>query len=138
MEKILKEILSTVKSLDSKVDSLDSKVNSLDSKVDSLDSKVNSLDSKVESLDSRLTSLESKVDNIEEQQKENTQILRALEHKTDIHHSLLDNITNNVAELKGNQKTMQEDIDDIKHDVNVMAINTAKNSLDIAKIRGIR
>ncbi len=86
----------------------------------------------------KVSSLDSKVNNIEEQQKENTQILRALEHKTDIHHSLLDNITNDLAGIKGNQKTMQKDIDDIKHDVNVMAINTAKNSLDIAKIRGIK
>jgi chromosome segregation ATPase len=72
------------------------------------------------------------------QLEENTVILRALEHKADVHKAELDKLTNEVATISGIQKKMQNDIEEIKHDVNILAINTAKNSLDIAKIKGIK
>ena len=100
MEKVLQEILSTVKTLVSKVDKLDSKVDKLDSRVGSLETKVD----------------------------ENTQILRALEHKADIHKAELDKLNIKVTKIDGK-------LVNITDDINFLNMSTSKNRYNIGQLR---
>lgn len=75
----------------------------------------------VKGLDSRMTSLESKVD-------ENTQILRALEHKADVHKANLDLLNTKVAHIDGKLVRITDDI-------NFLNMSTARNRYNIAELK---
>lgn len=74
----------------------------------------------VSSIDKRLDSLQVKVDAIDVQQKEHTQILRALEGAKDVHSAKLDKIENDIAHLSGEVKN-------IRVNLNALEGITAKN-----------
>ena len=70
----------------------------------------------------------TKVEKIDSQQKENTSILKALEHKVEVHKAELDKLNINVAKLIGQVKG-------VRMDINIVQIDVAKNSLDVALIK---
>lgn len=100
----------------------------MNSKMDNLTNKVDNLEVKVDRLEIKVDSLETKVDTIDVQQKENTQILRALESAKDVHFAKLDKIENDVAHLNGEVKNIR---------VNLNAVEgiTAKNWNDIIDMK---
>ncbi len=93
-----------------------------------MNSKMDNLTDKVDRLEIKVDSLELKVDSIDVQQKENTQILRALESAKDVHFAKLDKIENEVAHLSGEVKNIR---------VNLNAVEgiTAKNWNDIIDMK---
>ena len=64
-------------------------------------------------------------------QEEHTQILRALEHKTDVITADQENLKHEVSEIKGEVKGMRKDMSSVE-------IITATNWLDIAKLKSIK
>lgn len=56
---------------------------------------------KIDKLESRFDNLESRFDNLESQVKENTQVLKALEHKVDVIKAEQDNFTYQLAKISG-------------------------------------
>lgn len=85
-----------------------------------MNSKMDNLTNKVDRLEIKVDSLETKVDIIAVQQKEHTQILRALEGAKDVHAAKLDKIENDVAHLSGEVKN-------IRVNLNALEGITAKN-----------
>ena len=76
---------------------------------------------------------------IKSQLNENTQILKALEHSSQIHKSDIDNLTHQVAELHGTVKNISNNIDKNFSDLN----ETNKSLLEMygtheAEIRTLR
>lgn len=93
---------------------------------------------KIDDLEKQLNKINEKVDRIETQQGENTKILQALEHASKVHKAELDKIIHQIAEISGTQEKIKEDMETIKDEIDIISINTAKNSLDIAKIKSIK
>jgi len=61
-----------------------------------------------------------RLSSVESQQKENNQILRALEHSSEVHKSELDKLNIQVAKLAGNEKKIKRLEDNLKnHDHNI-------------------
>jgi len=60
------------------------------------------LNSRFDSLESRFDGLESRFDSLEIQVKENTQILKALEHVAEVNKSEHDRIFGDIRDIKGN------------------------------------
>lgn len=85
-------------------------------------------DKQFNKIDNRFEQIDNRLDRIEEQVGENTQILRALEHKTDVLKAEQDKLTYDVAEIKGDIKTVGKDISRVE-------INTAHNWADIAALK---
>lgn len=54
-----------------------------------------------------LENLTNKFDSLEAQVKENTQILKALEHNSQVHKSEMDNINYRLAEISGDVKSIK-------------------------------
>lgn len=76
----------------------------------------------------KVTSLDSRMENLESQVKENTQILKSLEHKVDVVKSEQENTKHEVAKLSGKIENMQNSllaVEDI----------TAKNWSDIVALK---
>ncbi len=116
LEKV-NEMDSKITSLDSKVNEMDSKITSLDSKVNEMDSKITSLDSKVNEMDSKITSLDGKVNNLESEfklmkssQEESYQILKSLEHNSQVNKAEHDRMHIDLAEVKGGVSNIENDL----------------------------
>jgi hypothetical protein len=75
--------------------------------------------------------LDEKLQYIKLQLDENTQILKALEHKTDINKAEHDKITYDIGEIKG-------DIKSIKDDLATVEVVTSKNWNEIAKLKAVK
>ncbi|WP_368490797.1 hypothetical protein [Clostridium sp. BJN0013] len=71
-----------------------------------LDSQ-NKTNERLNNLESRFGTLESKFDGLKSQTSENTQILKALEHSSQVHKAEIDNLTHAVAELSGDVKSIK-------------------------------
>lgn len=56
---------------------------------------------KIDKLESRFDNVEYRFDNLESQVKENTQVLKALEHKVDVIKAEQDNFTYQLAKISG-------------------------------------
>lgn len=79
----------------------------------------------------QLGTLTNKFDSFESQVSENAQILKALEHKVDVIKSEQENMKHDVAETKGDVKSLRKDISAVE-------IVTANNWGDIAKLKAIK
>ncbi len=64
---------------------------------------------KLTKLEDGQAELKLEVNNIKGQLEENTAILRALEHKTDVHKAEMDNLNHRVANLEGIVKEIRDD-----------------------------
>lgn len=67
-----------------------------------------------------LKPINEELSNIKEQQKENTSILRALEHASEVHKAETDKINIHVAKLSGNGEKIKKLEDNLKnhnHDI---------------------
>jgi len=79
----------------------------------------------------KFDSLSEKVDSQGTQLKENTQILKALEHLAEINKAEHDKMFFNMAEMSGEIKNMRKDLSTVE-------IMTANNWGDIAKLKSVK
>jgi len=82
-------------------------------------------------MDVKFDSLSEKVDNQSNQLKENTQILKALEHLAEVNKAEHDKMFFNMAEMSGEIKNMRKDLSTVE-------IMTANNWGDIAKLKSVK
>lgn len=75
--------------------------------------------------------LDKKLEPIKSQLDENTQILKALEHKVDVVKSEQENMKYDIAHIKG-------DVEAIKKDITNVEVITASNWADIAKLKAVK
>jgi Protein of unknown function DUF16. len=117
-------------SLSEKVDNQGKQLGSLSEKVDNQGKQLGSLSEKVDNQGKQLGSLSEKLDNQGKQIKENTQILRALEHLAQVNKAEHDKMSLNIAEICGEIKTIRRDLANVE-------IITASNWSDIAKLKAV-
>lgn len=96
-----------------------------------LKTDVKSIKTEVKGLNQRFDSLENRVGLLGSQTGENTQMLKALIHSSEVHKAELDNITLSVARIEG-------DVSAIKKDLSMVETITANNYSDIVKLKAIR
>lgn len=78
-----------------------------------------------------LKPINERLDSIETQVKENTQILKALQHSAEVNKAEQDNMKNDIAHIKG-------DVEAIKKDLTQVEMVTANNWENIAKLKAAR
>ncbi|MFT8315957.1 MAG: hypothetical protein ABF633_17170 [Clostridium sp.] len=75
--------------------------------------------------------LKKELQPIKTQLDENTQILKALEHKADVNKAEHDKMSNDIAHIKG-------DIEGLRKDITNVEIITSSNWNDIAKLKSVK
>jgi uncharacterized protein YoxC len=68
---------------------------------------LSNLTNKVDSIDNKSNSMQSQLDALKSQTSENTQILKALEHNSEVHKAEIDNLTHTVTEISGDVKSIK-------------------------------
>ena len=81
-----------------------------------------------------ITSLKTLVTKVDE----NTQILKALEHKAEVNKAEHDKMSNDIAHMQGDIKSMSNTLETLATDLTHVEIVAAKNNLDIAKLKAVK
>jgi len=100
-------------------------------KFDSLSNQITTLSEKVDSRGNQINTLSEKVDYQRNQINENTQILMALEHLTQVNKAEHDKMSFDIAEISGEIKAFGKSLSNIE-------LITANNWGDIVKLKSIR
>ncbi|WAM34123.1 nucleopolyhedrovirus P10 family protein [Caldicellulosiruptor morganii] len=118
--------------------------------------KVETVDQKIDRLEKRVDSLEKRVERLELQVSENTQILKALEHLSQVNKAEHDNFTHQLARMEGllnsvianNSKDHDalfkqaeentQKIAKLEKDLTVIESVCGKNMQDIAFLKGAK
>ena len=85
----------------------------------------------LKNMQSDIKEIKDDVKELKVQVKENAQILKALEHSSEVNKAEHDKIINNLAHVQG-------DIEGLRIDLTTMEIVTSKNWNDIARLKAIR
>ncbi|MEG0181783.1 MAG: hypothetical protein RRZ84_07170 [Romboutsia sp.] len=75
--------------------------------------------------------MELKLDEVESKLDETYQIVKALEHKSEVNKAEHDSMINDIAHIKG-------DVGAIKKDITNVEVITASNWADIAKLKAVK
>lgn len=110
LEQILNAILSEVKGINTRLDKLEKRFDNLEGRFDNLEGRFDNLAGRFDNLESDVSSLKSDMSSVKSQVQENTRILKALEHKADVHKAEIDRLNYTVAELCGNFVELKEDV----------------------------
>lgn len=86
----------------------------------------------------RLDKLESKFDGLQSQTSENTQILKALEHKVDVIKAEQENMKHDLANISGDIQSIKKDVNILSKDVAFIESATGKNIMDIAYLKSAK
>lgn len=92
---------------------------------------IDGLSKRFDSLEGRFDSLEGKVDSLQVQVRENTDILKALEHSAQVNKTEHDRMNNDIVHLQG-------DVASIKKDLSKVEIITSSNWSDIALLKAAK
>lgn len=85
-----------------------------------------------------LESMQSQLNGLESQTSENTQILKALEHKVDIVKAEQENMKHNLANISGDIQSIKKDVNILSKDVAFIESATGKNIMDIAYLKSAK
>lgn len=85
----------------------------------------------LKTLKSDIVSIKSDVTSIKVTQNKHTQLLKALEHKTDVISADQTNLIHEAAEIKGDVKSIRKDLSNVE-------VITASNWSDIPKLKAVK
>jgi chromosome segregation ATPase len=140
-DKTLEKILNQIENIDNKISSMDNKINTMDNKISNMDNKINTMGNKISNMDNRIVVVEGQL-------KENTQILKALEHASEVHKAKFDKLNIQIAEIKGEITSFKKEtsekfnevnnnIKEIHSDVSLANVTASKNRIDIEMIKNV-
>jgi chromosome segregation ATPase len=89
-------------------------------------------------LKEELSPIKSQLDGLQSQTSENTQILKALEHKVDIIKAEQENMKPDLANISGDVQSIKKDVSTISKDLTMVQAVAGKNMTDIAFLKGVR
>lgn len=89
------------------------------------------LKSDMTSVKSDMTSMKSDITSMKSALDEHSEILRALEHKTDVISAEQENLKHTVAEVMGEVKSIRKDLSNLE-------LITANNWSDIVKLKAVK
>ena len=112
---------------------------SLLQKVTGIEGKVTGIEGKVTGIEDKMSEIEDKMTGIESQLRENTDIIKAIVHRTDELDAKFDGLTVNMAKGFERVEERLEKIEQIQvtqgESINILAMRQFQNDTDIAALK---
>lgn len=89
-------------------------------------------------LKEELSPIKSQLDGLQSQTSENTQILKALEHKVDVIKAEQENMKHDLANISGDIQSIKKDVNILSKDITFIESATGKNIMDIAYLKSAK
>ncbi|NCB77887.1 MAG: hypothetical protein EOM42_12515 [Negativicutes bacterium] len=86
-----------VGNLESRFDTLEGRFDALEGRFDNLEGRFDTLEGRFDALEDRFTTLEGRFDNLEGQVRENTDLLKAIQHNTEVLNAKVEALTLTTA-----------------------------------------
>ena len=125
------KILNAIAEMGKQINGLSNQFEGFRKKVDSLEARFDTFEARFDTLEGKVDALEGKVDALQIQTKENTEILKALQHSAEVNKAEHDKMTNDIAHIKG-------DIESIKKDIVKVELVTSSNWNEIANLKAVK
>ncbi len=111
--------------------SMQDDMKSMQGDIKSIQSDIKLMKGNMKSMEDEMKSMQGEIAGIKGTQDEHTQILRALEHKTDVISAEQENLKHEVIQIKGEVQGIRKDLSNVE-------LITASNWSDIAKLKAIK
>lgn len=131
MDELLQQLVDGQKEIIGRLDSQGKAIATIQIDVSGLKSDVSILKADVLTLKTDVSGLKSDMTDVKGQLEENTSILRALEHQSQVQKAELSNLIITTARLEGEVKGLRSDI-------NAIEAITAKNWTDIVQLKAVK
>lgn len=125
------EVLDILKSMQGDMKSMQDDMKSMQGDIKSIQSDIKLMKGNMKSMEDEMKSMQGEIAGIKGTQDEHTQILRALEHKTDVISAEQENLKHEVIQIKGEVQGIRKDLSNVE-------LITASNWSDIAKLKAIK
>ncbi|MDI0267315.1 hypothetical protein QIW52_15120 [Clostridioides difficile] len=122
------KILELLQKMESSINEMQGEIKGINTRLDGIENEVKEVKADI---NTKFNSIDKRFDIVESQLNENTQILKALEHKADVSKAEHDKMSFDILHIQG-------DISEIKQDLNATQIITSKNWSDIEKLKSIK
>lgn len=107
-----------------------------------MDSKLNGIENELKEvktdMNTRFNSIENRLDIVESQLNENTQILKALEHKANVSKAEHDKMSFDILHIQGDMTETKESIQEVANKLNTLETVTIDNWKDITKLKKVK
>ncbi|WP_143151339.1 hypothetical protein [Tepidibacter formicigenes] len=96
--------------------------------INNMKSDINNMKCDINNMKCDINNMKSDIEAIKIQQDEHTQILKALQHSSEIHKAEIDNLTHKVSKLQGQVSSIQADLTTVE-------VVSANNMASIAMLK---
>ena len=96
-----------------------------------IDKQFGEINKQFSQVNKRFDKMDGEFKSLKSQVEENTQILKALEHKADVNKAEHDNMTHDIAEVLGEVKSIRKDLTAVEY-------ISGKNMSDIAVLKAVK
>jgi predicted nucleic acid-binding Zn-ribbon protein len=93
--------------------------------------EIGSVKTEISSMKTEISSMKSEISAIKVQQEENTRILRALEHSTQVNKAEHEQMMMEMAEISKEVKNLRKDVSNVE-------VITASNWTDLARLKAVK
>lgn len=138
MEKILNEILSTLKdqskrfdSIDKRFDSIDHEISDVKSRLGNVENRLENVESRMENVENRLGNIENRMENVENRLGNVENRIGNVENKIEV---LSEQIENNATEFRSHFKHIEIKLDQHDETFNVISDAIKGTKIDIVHL----
>lgn len=131
LDERLNPIKNDVNNIRSDINNMKSDINNIKTDINDMKLDIDNIKSDVDNLKSDAANMKTDIKYIKTQQEENYQILKSLEHSSEINKAEHDKFENDLALISGK-------IDSMRRDLSTVEIVTARNMENIAQLKIIK
>ncbi|MCC0705304.1 hypothetical protein IC213_19800 [Clostridioides sp. ES-S-0049-02] len=128
---LLQEMQGSIKEMQGSIKGIQGEIKGINTRLDGMKQDITDLKTGQVETNNRL-------DIVESQLKENTQILKALEHKADVSKAEHDKMSFDISRVQGDMTSAKDDIQEITNKLSTLETVTIDNWKDITKLKKVK
>jgi chromosome segregation ATPase len=125
------KILAMLNKMNERLGGIETEIRTMKTEIDSVKTEIGSVKTEISSMKTEISSMKSEISAIKVQQEENTRILRALEHSTQVNKAEHEQMMMEMAEISKEVKNLRKDVSNVE-------VITASNWTDLARLKAVK
>lgn len=132
------KILELLQEMQGSIKGIQGEIKGINTRLDGMENDIKDLKTGQVETNNRFDSIDKHFDIVESQLNENTQILKALEHKANVSKSEHDKMSFDILNIQGDMTETKENIQEVTNKLNTLETVTIDNWKDITKLKRIK
>ncbi|MCC0783595.1 hypothetical protein IR152_10980 [Clostridioides sp. ES-S-0108-01] len=132
------KILELLQEMQGSIKEMQGNIKGIQGEIKGINTRLDGMEHDIKDLKTGQVETNNRFDIVESQLKENTQILKALEHKADVSKAEHDKMSFDISRVQGDMTETKENIQEISNKLNTLETVTIDNWKDITKLKAIK